>query len=213
MIKIATFTFNPFGENTYVVYDETGEAIVVDPGNYDAEESEALVAFIQDNKLKPVLIANTHAHVDHVLGVTHVKRQFGIPFALHIDEEPVLRSVKVYAPNYGFTAYEEPEVDHWIEVGEPLRFGNSSLKVLFVPGHAPGHLAFYDEVSQSLLAGDVLFRESIGRTDLPGGSHPVLMRSIIEEVFTLPEDVKVYPGHGPATTVGHERKYNPFFRG
>lgn len=212
MIQIASFTFNPFGENTYVVYDETKEAIIIDPGNYEKEEDERLVDFFIKNGLKPVFIANTHAHVDHVLGVAYLKNRFGIPFKLHHGEEPVLRSVKVYAPNYGFAGYEEPGVDQWLSEGGQIEFGNSKMDILFVPGHAPGHVAFYDVESKSLIGGDVLFRESIGRTDLPGGDHSTLIRSIVDHVFTLPEDVKVYPGHGPSTTVGYEKKHNPFFR-
>ncbi len=212
MIKIATFTFNPFAENTYVVYDETGEAIIVDPGNYEGSEDQKLADFILENKLKPVLIANTHAHVDHVMGVAYAKRRWGIPFALHREEEPVLKSVKVYAPHYGLVSYEEPEVDQWLEPGGKISFGVSELEIIFVPGHAPGHVAFYNGEQRLLLAGDVLFRESIGRTDLPGGDHQTLLRSIAGRIFVLPEEVTVYPGHGPATTVGHEKKYNPFFR-
>lgn len=210
-MQIATFTFNPFQENTYLLYDETGEAVIVDPGNYDASEDNRLVDFVVEHKLKPVMIANTHAHVDHVLGVAFAKRRFGIPFALHPHEEGVLRSVKVYAPHYGFMAYEEAEVDQPLKAGEQLSFGNSRLDILFVPGHSPGHVAFYDKAGGVLIGGDVLFRESIGRTDLPGGDHATLLRSIRDEIFTLPDPVRVYPGHGPATTVGHEKKHNPFF--
>jgi len=211
MINIAVFTFNLFGENTYVLYDETGEAVLVDPGNYGREENERLAEFIQQEKLKPVLIANTHAHVDHVLGVAYAKNRWGIPFALHRTEETVLRSVKVYAPHYGYPAYEEPEIEQWLEQGQTVKFGNSSLDILFVPGHAPGHVAFYSAEDKMLIAGDVLFRESIGRTDLPGGSHPTLLRSIREKFFVLPDDTLVYPGHGPATTIGYEKRHNPFF--
>jgi len=212
MIKIATFTFNPFAENTYVIYDESGEAVIVDPGNYEPEEDRQLSDFITENELRPVLIANTHAHVDHVLGVSHVKRAWGIPFALHLRDEPTLRSVKVYAPHYGFNAYEEAEVDQWLEEGGKITFGSSEMDIIFVPGHAPGHIAFYSKAHRMLLAGDVLFRGSIGRTDLPGGNHQTLIRSILEKIFVMPDDVTVYPGHGPSTTVGFEKKNNPFFR-
>ncbi len=212
MIKIATFTFNPFAENTYVIYDESGEAVIVDPGNYEPGEDRRLSDFVDENKLRPVLIANTHAHVDHVLGVSNVKRTRGIPFALHPLDEPTLRSVKVYAPHYGFNAYDEPEVDQWLQEGGKITFGSSEMDIIFVPGHSPGHVAFYSKEHRMLLAGDVLFRESIGRTDLPGGNHQTLIRSILEKVFVLPDDVTVYPGHGPSTTVGYEKKNNPFFR-
>lgn len=211
MIQIAVFTFNPFGENTYIAYDDTGEALIVDPGNYDSREDAILTSFIEEKKLKPVLIANTHAHVDHVLGVSYVKRKYGVPFALHQADEPVFRSVKVYAPNYGFAAYQEAEIDSWLKEGEEVRFGNSTLEILSLPGHAPGHVGFYDREGKRLLAGDVLFRESIGRTDLPGGNHATLLSSIRTKLFVLPDEVVVYPGHGPSTTIGHEKKFNPFF--
>ncbi len=212
MIKIATFTFNPFAENTYVIYDESGEAVIVDPGNYEPEEDRQLSDFIAENELRPVLVANTHAHVDHVLGVSYVKRAWGIPFALHPGDEPTLRSVKVYAPHYGFNAYEEAEVDQRLQEGGKITFGSSEMDIIFVPGHAPGHVAFYSKAHGMLLAGDVLFRGSIGRTDLPGGNHQTLIRSILEKIFVMPDDVTVYPGHGPSTTVGFEKKNNPFFR-
>jgi len=211
MMQIAVFTFNPFGENTYIIYDETREAVIVDPGNYGKDEDNRLESFIESEQLVPKWIANTHAHVDHVLGVSFAKRRWGIPFVLHRTEEPILRSVKVYAPHYGFVHYQEPEVDQWFEEGDEITFGETTLEILFVPGHAPGHVAFYHAPSKTLIAGDVLFRESIGRTDLPGGDHPTLLRSIREKIFVLPEEVTVYPGHGPSTTVGHEKKYNPFF--
>ncbi len=212
MIKIAAFTFNPFAENTYLIYDESGEAVIVDPGNYEPGEDRRLSDFITENKLRPVLVANTHAHVDHVLGAAYIKNRFGIPFALHPEDESTLRSVKVYAPHYGFNTYEEPEVDQWLEEGGKITFGSSEMDIIFVPGHSPGHIAFYSKEHRVLVAGDVLFRESIGRTDLPGGDHQTLIRSILEKVFVLPDDVTVYPGHGPSTTIGYEKKNNPFFR-
>lgn len=212
MIKIAAFTFNPIAENTYVIYDESGEAVIVDPGNYGPAEDRRLSDFIAGNKLTPVLVANTHAHIDHVTGVSYAKRTWGIPFALHRKEEPILLSAKVYAPHYGFAAYDEPVVDQWLQEGEKITFGSSEMDIIFLPGHSPGHVGFYSSEHRMLLAGDVLFRESIGRSDLPGGDHQTLIRSILEKVFVLPDDVSVFPGHGPSTTVGYEKKNNPFFR-
>lgn len=213
MIQIATFTFNPFGENTYIIYDETREALIVDPGNYDKQEDEELTQFVADNRLQPVLIANTHAHIDHVLGVAFVKNRYGIPFALHPVELPYLRAVKAYAPNYGFATFDEPEVDRELEAGGTIRFGHTELEILFVPGHSAGHVAFLQREQEILLSGDVLFYESIGRTDLPGGDFPTLVASIGSQLFTLDDQVKVYPGHGQPTSIGHEKKHNPFLRG
>lgn len=210
MIDIKKFTFNPFQENTYVLYDETGEAIIIDPGCYEPAEEQQLADFINAQKLKVVALLNTHCHIDHVLGNKFVKDTYQVKLWLHKEDEPQLRAVKVYAPNYGFHAYTEAEADHYLEEGNDFSFGNSSLQVLFVPGHAPGHIALYHADQKLCIAGDVLFRESIGRTDLPGGHHATLIRSIKEKMLPLGEDVVVYPGHGPSTTIGHEKKYNPF---
>ncbi len=212
MVQVQTFVFNPFSENTYLLHDETGEAIIIDPGCYDRSELNELVAYVDAHSLKPVQIVNTHAHIDHVLGVAALKRKYGIPFALHKLEEPVLKAVKSYASNYGFSTFEEPEIDTFIREGETIEFGNTSLKIIFVPGHAPGHVAFVSDTDKLVIGGDVLFRMSIGRTDLPGGDHATLLRSIREQLFTLPDDYQVYAGHMEPTTIGFEKKHNPFFK-
>jgi hydroxyacylglutathione hydrolase len=212
MIHIKRFTFNPFSENTYLLYDETMEAIIVDPGNYSREENEELTSFIDEKKIKPVRIVNTHAHIDHVLGVFYLKNKYNVPFVLHSKDEPVLAAVKSYAPNYGFPAFNEPEVEQWISEGDTVTFGASSLRVLFVPGHAPGHIALVNDDQKFVIGGDVLFRSSIGRTDLPGGSFETLMTSIRTQLFVLPDEYEVHPGHGETTTIGFEKKYNPFLR-
>jgi hydroxyacylglutathione hydrolase len=212
MIQIQSFTFNPFAENTYILYDETGEAIVIDPGCYEKRERDTLDDFIAGHALKPVKIVNTHAHIDHVLGVAAVKRKYGIPFYLHKLEEPLLHAVKSYASNYGFAQFDEPEIEFTLKEGDEVSFGNSSLKIIFVPGHAPGHVAFVSEDQHFVIAGDVLFRQSIGRTDLPGGNFETLIHSIRTQLFTLPDDYAVYAGHMEPTTIGYEKKNNPFFR-
>lgn len=212
MVQVQTFVFNPFSENTYLLHDETGEAIIIDPGCYDRSEVNELAAYIEKHGLKPVQIVNTHAHIDHVLGVAALKRKYGIPFVLHKLDEPLLRAVKTYASNYGFSAFEEPEIDRFIKEGETVEFGNTSLKIIFVPGHAPGHVAFVNDADKFVIGGDVLFRMSIGRTDLPGGDHGTLLKSIREQMFTLPEDYTVYAGHMEPTTVGFEKRNNPFFK-
>jgi hydroxyacylglutathione hydrolase len=212
MIQIQSFTFNPFGENTYVLYDETGEAIIIDPGCYEKREFDQLYDFIATHALKPVKVVNTHAHIDHVLGVSAVKRKYGIPFYLHPLDEPLLRAVKSYASNYGFVQFDEPEIEFKLNEGDEVTFGNSTLKTIFVPGHAPGHVAFVSEEDHFVIAGDVLFRQSIGRTDLPGGNFEVLINSIRTQLFTLPDDFAVYAGHMEPTTIGFEKRNNPFLK-
>jgi glyoxylase-like metal-dependent hydrolase (beta-lactamase superfamily II) len=212
MVQVQSFTFNPFSENTYLLYDETGEAIIIDPGCYDKSELQELTGYMEAKNLTPVQIVNTHAHIDHVLGVAALKRKYGIPFLLHKLDEPLLRAVKTYASNYGFSAFDEPEIDGYILEGQPIQFGNTTLKVIFVPGHAPGHVAFVSEEQQFVIGGDVLFRMSIGRTDLPGGNHATLLTSIRTRLFTLPDNYTVYAGHMEPTTIGFEKKNNPFFK-
>lgn len=210
MIEIKTFTFNPFQENTYVVFDETGTGVIIDPGCYEKAEQRELTQFIQSKNLTIKYLLNTHCHIDHVLGNCFVKETYNVPLLIHRNDEPVLQSVKVYAPNYGFAQYQEALPDQYMEENDTIHFGNSAFKVLYLPGHAPGHVGFYHEESHSLLSGDVLFEQSIGRTDLPGGNFNTLINSIHTKVFTLPDDVVVFPGHGNTTTVGEEKISNPF---
>ncbi|MCS5490111.1 MBL fold metallo-hydrolase [Algoriphagus limi] len=210
MLKIQTFTFNPFQENTYVISDSEGHAAIVDPGNYETRENQKLVDYIREENLKPELLLNTHCHIDHVLGNAFVKRTFGISLWIHEQESAVLNSAKVFAPNYGFAGYESAEPDGYLTENQIIQIGSERLKVIFVPGHAPGHVVFYHEASQQCIGGDTLFRGSIGRTDLPGGNHDLLLEKIKSELFTLPEKTVVFPGHGPTTTIGFEKEHNPF---
>lgn len=210
MIQIKSFTFGSFAENTYVLHDETKEAIIIDPGAYETKEHQQIFEFIKANDLKPVGIYNTHAHIDHVLGVEKLKSTYKIPFALHRLDEPVLKAVKTYAPNYGYPAFTESTVERWLEAGDTVTFGNSTLRVIFVPGHAPGHVAFVSDDQRFVIGGDVLFRQSIGRTDLPGGHMTTLLNSIRTQLFTLPDDYTVHAGHMQPTTIGFEKKHNPF---
>jgi len=212
MIQIKSFVFNPFSENTYLLYDETNEAVIVDPGCYDKAEYQQLYDFIETNHLKPVRIINTHAHIDHVLGVAAIKAKYNIPFSLHRIDEPLLKAVKTYASNYGFAGFDEPEIDSYFDEGDTVTFGNSSLRLLFVPGHAPGHVAFVNDEQQFVIGGDVLFRQSIGRTDLPGGDFETLIASIKNKLFTLADGYTVYAGHMQPTTIGYEKKNNPFLK-
>lgn len=210
MLHIKVFTFNPFQENTYLLYDETKESVIIDPGCYEEDEKKELVDFIETNNLTVTKLLNTHCHIDHVLGNAFVKTKFKTGLYIHRFDEPVLRAVSAYAPNYGFNLYQETMPDGYLEEGDEITFGNQNFEVLFVPGHAPGHIAFYNKKEKVVIGGDVLFQNSIGRTDLPGGSFETLINSIHQKLFTLPDDVAVYPGHGPKTTIGFEKLTNPF---
>lgn len=210
MATIKTFVFNDLQENTYLLYDETRECMLIDPGCYHRHEEEELANFIRDNKLNLKVLINTHCHVDHVLGNNFVKEKYKVGLIIHPVEEETLRSVKVYAPLYGFAHYADSHADQFVEDGDVIRFGKTELKVLFVPGHSPGHIALLNETEKFCIAGDVLFRNGIGRTDLPGGDYGILIKSIREKILTLSDDVAIYPGHGPFTQVGYEKRTNPF---
>lgn len=209
-MNIAKLTFNPFQENTYVLWDETGEAVIVDAGNYSEREHEALRNFIIDKNLKPVMAVNTHGHVDHILGVSKVKEMFGIPFALHPQDKFLVESASTHGAIYGFKVDSIPTVDVELVDGGEVKFGNIVLRIIHTPGHTPGHVCFYEPTKKVLLTGDTLFRESIGRTDLPGGDYGWIMKSIIDRILPLGEEVEFYSGHGPQSTLGHEMRYNPF---
>ncbi len=211
MITIKTFTFNAYSENTYVLYDETKECVIVDPGMYEAAEQNKLVSFIKENGLKPVLLLNTHCHLDHVFGNKFVFDTWALKPQFHRGELSVLQAVPGYAPQMGFSRYElSPEPETFLPESGTITFGNSTLELIFAPGHSPAHLCFYSRQDDFLMGGDVLFYGSIGRTDLPGGNHQQLIRNIQEKLFVLPDSCKVYPGHGPATSIGFEKQHNPF---
>lgn len=210
MISIQSFVFNPFQENTYVIYDSTRESVIVDPGCYEEHEKEELAEFIADNDLKVKMLLNTHCHIDHVLGNAFIKEKYKTKLYIHPTEEFVLNAQRILAPHYGMHLYQEARPDGYLKEGDSVEFGGQNFSVLFVPGHSPGHIAFYNERERIVIAGDVLFQSSIGRTDLPGGNHSTLINSIHQKLFTLPDDVTVYPGHGSETTIGVEKRTNPF---
>ena len=209
-MKIACLPFNPIQENTYVVWDDTKECVVIDAGNCSPREDAALDDFISRQGLKPVLAANTHGHFDHTLGVGHLKQRYGIPLALSEKDRSLLANAAVSGPLFGVKTGPMPAIDRDLDAETEIRFGNSVLRILRTPGHTPGHVAFYEPESKALFTGDTLFRESIGRTDLPGGDYSWIMRSILDVIVPLGEEVHVYPGHGPESTIGHELLYNPF---
>lgn len=212
MLKIKTFTFNPLQENTYIVFSDKKNAFVIDPGMCDAAERKEFDDFISKNELSLLFILNTHCHVDHVLGNEHVKFKYKVPLWIGTLEEAGLRAVKNYAPVYGFSNYQESEPDRLLEDTDVIKLDEEEFTILFVPGHSAGHLAFYNFKHDICFSGDVIFRQSIGRTDLPGGHHQTLLKSIKEKIFTLPEETKLFSGHGPSTNVGFEKSNNPFFR-
>jgi glyoxylase-like metal-dependent hydrolase (beta-lactamase superfamily II) len=211
-MKVTCLTFNPFEENTYLLHDDTNECVVIDPGCYDKEEREQLKSYIAENGLNVVRLLNTHCHIDHVLGNQFVAGTYNVGLEIHREDEQTLRAVAAYAPSYGFQQYSETLPTAYLEEGDTVKFGKTELQVLFTPGHAPGHIVFYNGPEKICIGGDVLFQNSIGRTDLPGGDFDTLINSIKDKLFALPDDVTIYPGHGPETTIGHEKKHNPFLR-
>lgn len=210
MLQIAVFTFSPIQENTYVLYNEEREALIIDPGAYFEEEREELDAFIAGKGLLVKQLILTHGHLDHVFGVKHVAEKYGLTPWIHPLEQPVLAFASTSALMYNmpFDMYQGT----WNELhaGDQIELGADQLTVLFTPGHSPGSVSFYCAAQAFVMGGDVLFQRSIGRTDLPGGSFDVLAKSIREQLFVLPDETAVYSGHGSVTTIGEEKAYNPF---
>lgn len=214
MITIKKFVCNPYQENTYLLYDEQGACAIIDPGMYGEQEQREFVDFILSNDLKPELLLNTHCHIDHVLGNHFVHEQYGLLPLFHQDELPLLVEVQQYAPQMGFRYDVSPIGERFLSSSDTvIAFGAHSLQVIQAPGHSPGHVCFYHEEQGFLIGGDVLFNNSIGRTDLPGGNHEQLLESIRTQLYILPDVTIVYPGHGPETSIGQEKRTNPFVRG
>lgn len=210
MMNIETFTFNPFQENTYLLYNEAKECIIVDPGCYDRGEQNILESYISKHGLTPIALLNTHCHLDHVFGNKFIDDKYGLKPHIHPKDQPVLDSVKMVVDMYGLNYDESPKPVYFD--GDKFSAGGFSFDILFVPGHSPGHVAFYNAENKILISGDTLFKNSIGRTDLPGGDSDTLFESIQTQLFTLPDDTKVYPGHMESTEIGFEKKTNPFFK-
>jgi hydroxyacylglutathione hydrolase len=210
MIEIKIFTFNAFQENTFLLYDDTGSAVVVDPGMNSPQEKEVFTSFIAEKEVRLEAILNTHCHFDHVLGCRFLKEKFDIPFLCEEREVSLLENAGMFGEFFGIEVEPPPMPDRYITEGETFRFGNSELRLLLVPGHSPGSLSLYSEKDMFVITGDALFAGSIGRTDLPGGNYQTLIKNIQTKLLTLPRDVAVYPGHGPSTTIGYEHDTNPF---
>jgi glyoxylase-like metal-dependent hydrolase (beta-lactamase superfamily II) len=212
MITIKSFEFSPIQENTYILYNEFNDCLVVDPGCYFDNERDALAAFIEQKALKPKMLVNTHCHLDHVFGNKFVAEKYGLKLSLHEKELPVLQ----FAPASGLM-YNMPFDNYtgefiFLKEGETLKLGADELKILFTPGHSPASISFYSEKQGFVVSGDVLFQRSIGRTDLPGGDFETLIKSIKTQLLVLPDDTKVYSGHGLVTTIGEEKRGNPYLQ-
>lgn len=211
MLKLESFVFNLFSENTYVLYDDTLECVIIDPGCSTAAEEDRLFTFIDSHRLKPLMVINTHGHIDHIVGNTAVKKRYGIKVAAHPDvKNDFLHSLhQVALFDLPFAAdCDLPDVD--LEDGEVIKVGESTLEVISTPGHAEGSISLYAEIEGWVFTGDALFCRSIGRTDFPGGSYETLRQSIKERLFCLPDDTEVYSGHGESTTIFDEQRYNMF---
>lgn len=210
MLKIKSFTFNPYQENTYLIFDDSKEAVVIDPGNYEAYENELISKFIDENKLKLKKIILTHCHIDHCLGNKYLNEKYGAELLIPFDERDLYKNVENIATLFGFANYLHLDENEYLKEKDKIEFGDIKLDVLFLPGHSPGHLAFYFKNDNVCFSGDVLFYNSIGRTDLPGGDHDTLINSIKNKLFLLNPNTIIYPGHGQKTTLKNEMKDNPF---
>lgn len=211
MLHVETFTFLPqaFAENTYVLSDDSGECVVVDPGCYTATEQAALCNYIDEKGLQMKAVWLTHAHIDHVFGLQMLKEKYGMPILCHEKEMFNVERGAQHASLFGFSMEPVPVPDVWIEEGEKVKFGTTEMEVLFTPGHSPGHVSFYHAESAQLFSGDVIFRDSFGRVDLPGGSLEVLRNTILNTILKLPGATKIYAGHMGPTTVDRESSSNP----
>jgi len=211
MIQVQKFTFNPFQENTYLVFDEKKEALIIDPGCSNRSEQKLLLDYIHKNNLNPIKLLNTHAHIDHILGNAFIASQFELKLEGYRSKYPMLELAENSARMYQIPYDPSPELSVSLQEGDKIKFGDSHFEIIYVPGHSPDHIVFYNAEEKILIGGDVLFKGSIGRTDLPGGDHDTLINNIKEKIFTLEEETIVYSGHGPETKIGIEKEKNPFF--
>lgn len=210
MVHVQAFVFSPIQENTYLVYNDNGNALIIDPGCYFTAEHEMLKNFMEEKKLRPVQLLNTHCHLDHVFGNKWVHETYGLELHIHPEEEKMLALAPQSGLKWGipFDNYAGPL--HFLHEADTVKLDEDSFEILLAPGHSPGSICFYNKAQGFIIAGDVLFHESIGRTDLPYGDHETLLNSIREKLFVLPDETVVYNGHGQPTTIGHEKRFNPF---
>ncbi len=211
-MEIKSFVFNPVQENTYVLWDETSECVIIDPGCYTDKEFEKIDGFIKSKNLKPVRLINTHCHFDHIFGVERCRIAYQLKWEAHPGDAFLVEKAPAQGAMFGIPIQPIalPEID--LADGDEIAFGNTILKVIHVPGHSPGSICLYNETSKTLITGDVLFNGSIGRTDLAQGNYDQLIHGISTKLLPLPDDVDVFPGHGPASTIGDEKARNPFLR-
>lgn len=212
MLKLEQFVFNPFSENTYIVYDDTTlECVIIDAGCSNKAEEDQLLGFVDSHRLKPLMVVCTHGHVDHIIGNEAVKKRYGIKLAAHPDTQPDFIQAKRHGAWLGLSPNGEfplPDID--LKDGEIIKIGESTMEVICTPGHARGSISLYAEIEGWVFTGDALFCRSIGRTDLAGGNYEQLRESIRERLFHLPDDTTVFPGHGESTTIFDEQRYNMF---
>lgn len=211
-MQIYSFVFNPIDVNTYILADKSGECAIIDCGCYDFDEFSRLTDFIDEKMLRPVLLLNTHCHLDHIFGDGFVHEKYNLGALCHRDDVPNRRNAVNHALMFGLTMENPPEPASYLIDGQTISFGETELTAIHVPGHAAGSLAFYSKNDKVVFTGDALFEGSIGRTDLPGGDYRTLINSIRNKLFTLPEETLVYPGHGNETTIGIEVSTNPYFK-
>jgi len=210
MLKLEKFVFNPFQENTYIIYSANGDCIIVDAGCYSQEERQIVDNFIEKNNLNLILLVNTHCHVDHIFGNAYFIEKYKVDLAAHKDDEFLNDSATDHALTFGLPFKDVAEITRYINDKDIIKIGNSKLEIIHVPGHSPGGVALYAAEEKFLISGDVLFNGSIGRTDLPGGNFELIINGIKKKLLTLPENTIVYPGHGDDTTIKFEKERNPF---
>ena len=211
MLQIKSFTFNPFQENMYVLYNQQKQCIIIDPGMYTPKDEKTVWTFLDENNLQPIQIVNTHCHLDHVFGINALIEKYNnIPFVYHALEQQVMDWAHTAAVNYGVTLKPISNATSFINETQTITLGDDELQILFTPGHSPGSICMYSPTQHFAICGDVLFRESIGRSDLPGGDMATLLNSIHTQLFTLPNPTIIYSGHGASTTIEHEKANNPF---
>lgn len=211
MLNVKVFTFNQIQENTYVLYNEKNNAVIIDPGCYGSAEQEILKQFIQTNNLRVTQLINTHCHLDHVFGNKFVSEQYKVELHIHPLEQLVLQYAPISGEKWGLPFENYEGKIHFINTGSDIELDSDILKVLHTPGHSPGSISLYCKEQGFVISGDVLFYQSIGRTDLPGGNHETLLQSIEEQLLVLPNETVVHSGHGRITTIGFERNNNPYF--
>lgn len=206
-VSVKVLRFNSFVVNTYVVFNPKKECILIDPGCTTASEEDQLLNFLRTNQLTVKYLINTHVHLDHIFGNYLIKQAYRVPLVMHKEGLYLFKQSRTLQYFYGFNGYRETEPDIFVDQDDLVNVSDFTLKVIYVPGHAPGHIALYDKVSRTCFTGDVLFKGSVGRTDLWGGDAEQLYHSVNAKLFALPNDTIVYPGHGPSTTIGEAKVY------